>query len=1195
MSDGEHSLTARIDDICDRFELALKMDAGARLEEFLDEMSNHPDRPHLLRELLLLDFEFTLRRGSTLNLDELRQRFPNDRELVETVYARSVGNAASSSQVTSAGIPESQVLTELLVQGVPSGGTGVENSRQSNGDFPLPRGYRVLGELGRGGMGVVYKAHQLLTDRMVAIKVIRPEGLVLLEKARKQRLLDRFHGEIKAVAKLDHPNIVNIFEAGDVDGLPFYSMQYVDGTNLSAMARGKPLSGRKAAEYLEPIARALEAAHRQGILHRDIKPHNILIDSVTDQPLLVDFGLAKSAEFDIQMTNAGDFMGSPPFSSPEQLADPSAIDARSDVYSVGATLYFLMTGRPPFQANSLLEIVQQVANDEPISPRRLNPSIDLDLETICLKCLEKDARRRYGSMEQVADELHRFLIDKPIHARPISAAERTLRWCRRNPNVALAGSAAALCLLTVAIVSTLSYWQVSASLEQEALHRRRAEIERKIAIGARAAEALQRAHAEQREREARENLDLARTVVETFLNRVSEDPRLRVRGVESLRHELLQLSQNFYDVFAQRSRDDPMVNLERAQSYGQLASLTAKLGNPSHAIKLYNEALGILDDLHQGNTETHEAREYQLQYLYELGMTYRDIGVSRRAHSALNSAFQRSADLVRTHPIESAYLEALARSHHGLGILALDELAFDKAHAHLTQALELFGQSANEMFDDAAQCHNNLALAYRELNDLASAERHYLAAVELWGKLLSRNTADPDYLINLARGHNNIGVLYRHQRKYVEAERAFQTAMLIREQLAREHPDIHAYQNELAAGHNNIGALHEDQQQFDLALSAYSKAVALCADLVQRNPNVSEYAENLAISQNNLGAISLQQRDYSAAASHLASAANGFRKLGTDYPEVPRYLIHLTASLKNLADLYRETNDPGEHENMLVELLRCRKTIVQRRPGDRRYWLQLTATYEQIIDYYLEHDRFESGRQILVELVEFVQQELPEDSPIDGSAQIFRTIGDKHSALQEFNDALRWYDKAITQAKKGDSNETNRNVLLVLRVRRAQVLELLHQFEPAALEWQAALELGAQADVVHLKLHLAYCVAAPDNVDRVLSLVAETDGFLNEDGKAHFLAARTFARLATILQNDTRIGKERLQQFRVKALQHLQACVRSGVPSVSELRPTLETDEEWILLRGEQTAADFLKSLETQPNPPASDQILEKL
>jgi WD40 repeat protein/predicted Ser/Thr protein kinase len=290
--------------------------------------------------------------------------------------------------------------------------------------------YELLEEIARGGMGVVYRARQRSLNRVVALKMILAGEFATPEFVR------RFKNEAEAAARLRHPNIVTIHEVGEHEGQHFFAMEYVDGPHLGELVREQPLSPRRAATYLKAIAEAVAHAHAQRVLHRDLKPSNILLDPF-DQPRVTDFGLARQLDSGSELTLSGQALGSPGYMPPEQsLGRHAELGPASDIYSLGAVLYHLLTGRPPFQGDTLHAVLWQVQTVEPVHLRRLNPSVPLDLETICQKCLEKDPARRYGSARELADELDRFLRDEPIRARPIGPLGVGWRWCRRRPAVA---------------------------------------------------------------------------------------------------------------------------------------------------------------------------------------------------------------------------------------------------------------------------------------------------------------------------------------------------------------------------------------------------------------------------------------------------------------------------------------------------------------------------------------------------------------------------------------------------------------------------------------------------------------------------------------------------------------------------------------------------------------------------------------
>ena len=395
--------------------------------------------------------------------------------------------------------PSNEWVQATLQRGrevIESGDSPPPRMEQDEQDIVLPSipGYELLEEIGRGGMGIAYRARQLALNRIVTIKMILREAT----RGRRDELLERFGREAEAIARLRHENIVQIYEFGQCEGMPYMVLEFVSGGHLKDRLLGVPQTPREVAVFIEIVARAIHHAHEQGIVHRDVKPANILLDPKSGaqpgtaerdlaklQPKIADFGLVKLVDGDAQLdvTATRSILGTPSYMAPEQVRGGDDISPATDIFAVGAILYEMLVGRPPFLAESPGNTLLQIVTDDPVPIRRLQRHCPRDLETICLKCLHKEPHRRYESAATLADDLHRFVVGEPIAARPIPPLERLWLQSKRQPQLATA--VAISLVLLVAATGGLA-WGYLASQDQIVESNLRAEAELRQANAERA-------------------------------------------------------------------------------------------------------------------------------------------------------------------------------------------------------------------------------------------------------------------------------------------------------------------------------------------------------------------------------------------------------------------------------------------------------------------------------------------------------------------------------------------------------------------------------------------------------------------------------------------------------------------------------------------------------------------------------------
>lgn len=504
-----------------------------------------------------MEFEL-LRLAQDSALADYTERFPEFREVVESSWKRYRSRFLPQT-------PDLSLQETHSFQRDDSSPLHRRRGTNIGGEFG---DYEILQEIARGGMGIVYKARQKKANRLVALKTIISGQMAGEEEIR------RFHREAEAAAALDHPGIVPIYDVGEIHGQHYFSMGFVDGQSLKERLRDGLLPPREAAELVERIAEAIAYAHEKGVIHRDLKPANILLDR-NNLPRVTDFGLAKQLHSDNDLTASGQVMGTPSYMPPEQAAGRlDKIGPTADVYSLGAILYELLTGRPPFQAASTLDILRQVIDQEPASLRSLNRNIAADLETICHKCLAKSPTQRYPSAVALQAELKRFLRGEPIMARPVSRTEKAWRWCRRNPTLAMLIAAMVVLLISGTAVS--AFFAIKAS---------------KAAV---AAQQLAKSEGEAKKLAEKRLVQVEKT--NDILGSIFKDldPEAGAKGNETLR---ITLGERLAAAAVQLEQEDIGEPLAVARMQAMLATSLNRLGYPQKAKELLLKAIETQQEL----------------------------------------------------------------------------------------------------------------------------------------------------------------------------------------------------------------------------------------------------------------------------------------------------------------------------------------------------------------------------------------------------------------------------------------------------------------------------------------------------------------------------------------------------------------------------------------------------------------------
>ena len=656
--------------------------------------------------------------------------------------------------------------------------------------------YELLEEIARGGMGVVYRARQKTLGREVAIKLLLHGALASGPD------VDRFRAEAAAAASLKHPGIVSIHEVGECDGQHYYSMDLISGCDLAAVTREGPLTPRRSAELLSQIAEAVQHAHDHGVLHRDLKPSNILLDA-GDRPHVTDFGLALRSEDQASQTQTGSLIGTPGYMAPEQAAGKSkVIDARSDVYGLGALLYHLLTGRAPFTGENATDILRQVAEQEPVAPALLTSGIPRDLETICLKCLSKEISRRYPSAKAVAEDLGRFLRHEPILGRPIGRFGQLTRWGRRKPLVASLAGVIILLLLGGATGSILFVQD----LQQ-----------------ARRSESAQRIRAEDRQREG-----------EKLINFMLGDLTDRLEPVGRL--DLLESTISQVDQFYSRlpaGQMTPESRHSQAKALYQFADIRAIQGRLTESVTNYHRAIQQYEKLVQ-------AYPKNLEWQFELSRAWNELGVSHARQSeytnaleALNRALTLREQLIEIQPTNRLWLDGYGATACNLGLACRHLDLLDQAGDHLRTAENVYRRWLAES-PSAPLPKRRLATVLSAVGHLATergqleeADRAYAANLSLAREASRADPTSAGPLNDLMQALINSGEVQTLESNYVAATVTLADCVRLGEQLTARDAANREWQMFLTTALVDQGlALHGARRQSE-ALASFHRAVAL--------------------------------------------------------------------------------------------------------------------------------------------------------------------------------------------------------------------------------------------------------------------------------------------------------------------------------------------------------------------------------
>jgi serine/threonine protein kinase len=767
--------------------------------------------------------------------------------------------------------------------------------------------YRIVREIGRGGMGIVYEAHQGSLNRQVALKIL-PFAAVL-----DQRQIARFRTEAQAAAQLHHAHIVPVFAVGQEQGVYYYAMQYIDGQSLEhaidelrqadkyRTERTTKIDGgancttttlhvdaarrwsartdrhddfyRTVARLGIEAAEALQHAHEHGIIHRDVKPSNLLVDK-QGCLWITDFGLARMQSAN-GVTLTGDVVGTLRYMSPEQAGGEPILDARTDVYSLGVTLYELLTRRHAHPGDDRQVLLRQIAGDEPTPPRRIDPSIPADLETIVLSAMSKVREERYATARALAEDLERFLSGQPTLAKRPSLADRMVKWARRHKSLVKVAASAMVVLCMVSVAALLLV------LREQA--RTSAALSEAKSSGQAARENFARAE---------KNFHQAWGAVDKFGIRMA-DRLTDIPGAEAAQRDLLVAALQYYHQFITEAGDDPQLRREIALAHFKTASIAAKLGATTDAIKEYEKAEALFSQLADANSGERDASA-------QLAVTYNNL--------ALLASAQGRTDEARTYHDEAIVIQQRLTREYPNDVHLVDQLAESEA---------------------------NRGMLLQQLGEPEKAEQSLRKAIDLLRSIALSHSDDARFARNLAIVYNNLSYVLR-SRDPAAADRASREAISILERIYDGSTGPTEFQDDLALCYNNMAALDSQNARWDEAIDWHERAIALQDQMVRKAPGVVRHRSELAMSLNNLGVVYCRSQRPRDADVAFERSRELISTLARDYPEQLEYTSAWAALLNNQAMALAEADRHEDALRLYPAAIDAQRKCWQRMPDSMR-------------------------------------------------------------------------------------------------------------------------------------------------------------------------------------------------------------------------------------------------------------------
>jgi eukaryotic-like serine/threonine-protein kinase len=1032
----------------------------------------------------------------------------------------------------------------------------------------------------KGGLGEVHVAQDTELRRTVALK--RLQDL----HAGRAASVQRFLREAEITAHLEHPGIVPVYGlVHDADGRPAYAMRFVEGDSLRQAAdryHAAPpdrLAFRQLLGHFVAACNAVAYAHSRGVLHRDLKPSNILLGQF-GETLVVDWGLAKvvgpadpapadaEAEATVVQQPAGDATtigraaGTPGFMSPEQAAGRwDRVGPASDVYSLGATLYYLLTGHAPFKGTDTPDVLDKVQHGVFLPPRQVRPGVPAALDAVCRRAMAREAADRYATARELAAEVERWLADEPVSAYRDPLTARLARWSRRHRagvvGAAVLGLAALLGLAVFA-------WQ-----EEQA--RRRLQQEQQDTEAAR-----QQAMVFEKQ---------ARDAVRQHFVTVTEDPEWKAVGVEPLRKRLLEQARDYFRDFVRQRGGTAGLESELAEAHLRLGLVVAEIGDKEEAVAELRQAADLYQQLADESPDAAEHRNQLAAARNNLGALYRQTGRPREAEAAFQSAGAAWRQLADKYPDVAAYRRELAATHNHLALVYGETGRPKEAEAKFHEVLAVRRKLADEN-PGVAEYRRHLGASHLGLGNLLhragrpkEAEAAYQQALAVRQQLADEHAGVAEYRRDLAAVQEALAFLYRDMGRRAEAEAAHQQALALWQRLADEHPTVTQYQRGLGACLVSLGALYRTTGRPKEAEEAIGRGLALWEKLAEKQPRLPESRRGLADAHYNLGVLYGEtDRPKQAEAAFQKSVAL-WRGLTEEEPAVSQFRRHLGITLANLGVLYSRTRRPREAEAALKQALDQWEKLLAEQPYLADYLRHAADAYAHLGTVYTGTGQTAEAEAALQRALA-LQQQLADGQPGVSlyAALVGRTfylLGQCQRAANRPEPALAWYARAVAALEKlvkaTGTHPAARDSLRDTFAGRARALDGWRRHAEAAADWERALALAAGPRRDGFRLERAVSLVRAGDHEKALAEVEDVLQAGPKPGMVLYDAACVYAVAAGGVEEGPLA-----ERYADRAIELLRQAAAKGFRDAAHMRQ----DNDLDALRGRDDFRALLAELE---------------